>query len=140
MQLSPLDDKRIERWNKILGGVKEPMTVPAIAAMLKCSKDTMLGDCKTLTKMGYMQMENKPMVRGKAVAYMACQSKLDMRDYVPFDKREPESYTKRPDAELTVEAMKNGRMIFLTDKNHHARMPHKQRSAWIGSTMGTMAY
>jgi hypothetical protein len=32
------------------------------------------------------------------------------------------------------------RVFKLSETHHHARMPHKQRSAWIGSTMGTMSF
>jgi DeoR/GlpR family transcriptional regulator of sugar metabolism len=140
MQLSTLDEKRIDRWNKILSDIKYPMTIPVIAHVLNCSKDTMRNDCQILEKMGYLQVENKPKVRGRALTYLPIYSKLDMKDYVPFEKREPESYTKRNDAEQTIESLKHGRMIFLTDKVHHARMPEKKRSAWIGTTLGTMSY
>lgn len=34
----------------------------------------------------------------------------------------------------------HARVFNMSQTHHYARMPHKQRSAWIGSTMGTMSY
>lgn len=46
-------------------------------------------------------------------------------------------YVEKPAPQVTI---KGARLIRLTDVHHHAKIPPKQRSAWIGSTMGTMSF
>ena len=66
------------------------------------------------------------------------------------DYKLPASFAKSKTTEVQSEPfnrfkkeegiIKGARVFKLSETHHHARMPHKQRSAWIGSTFSTMTY
>lgn len=130
MQLSILDDKRIDRWNKILANTNTFMTVPKIADMLECSKDTMLRDCVMLADLGYLEVQELKMVRGKAVAYKATKPVLDLKDYVPFEARPTKSYVRKQEVQP-----ESGNGIYrLTDKVHWTKRATPKTKVYISST------
>jgi hypothetical protein len=122
---------KIKLYNSILSAMTRPMTIDDIIEAHQFSRKPSFYNpiLINLVKAGCIESTGK--------------AKFNRKIYKVIKPVHEEALGIRPAKakERSTETIIEGaRVIRLTDKHHHARMPHKQRSAWTGSTLGTMAY
>jgi hypothetical protein len=138
MQLSARDEIKLERWNIILQNIDDFITAPAASIKLKVSKDTIRKVLNDLAALGYVACEKRNIIGGCANFYKPVKREFDINDYTPFETRAKESYIRKPME--TVGVLPNARQIWLTDTRHPTPATRQRRSAWLGTTLGTMTF
>jgi hypothetical protein len=135
MNLSIYDIKRIERWNKILGVANDAAIPGTLAALADLAPDTTRLDCIKMCKQGFMGLIENKSITGMTKTYFAKMPTVNMEMYIPMDKRTPDSYIKK------AIVLTSGAVLHrLTDTVHHTRTAAIRRSAWTGSTLGSMTF
>jgi hypothetical protein len=135
MDLSLYDIKRIERWNKILGVANDAAIPGTLAALADLAPDTTRLDCIKMCKQGFMGLIENKSITGMTKTYFAKMPTVNLEMYIPLDKRTPDSYIKK------AIVLTSGAVLHrLTDTVHHTRTAPIRRSAWTGSTLGSMTF
>jgi hypothetical protein len=135
MDLSLYDIKRIERWNKILGVANDAAIPGTLAALADLAPDTTRLDCIKMCKQGFMGLIENKSITGMTKTYFAKMPTVNLEMYIPLDKRTPDSYIKK------AIVLTSGAVLHrLTDTVHHTRTAAIRRSAWTGSTLGSMTF
>jgi hypothetical protein len=131
----------------MLDGLHEVTTIKALSKSMleqypdmKCSINNVNYHMSYLIDEGYVKKIGQITINSsRAFTYKAL-----FHDYklpASFAKNKTEEVKPESNHRVKIDGTIPGARVFkLSETHHHARMPHKQRSAWIGSTMGTMAY